>query len=507
MSYISTAVGTERKSRVSGYKINKGFFSNETSNLPQIIAILAEPNLANIPLLASEKREITSAQEAGRIYGFGSPIHQIMRILRPMDSDGVGGIPTVVFPQIDKDATQTVLNFTVSGEVTKSTTHSLRIAGRESLDYSNYSYSLLPGDTAGVIATKMSDCINKAISCPVIAKAAGSVLTLTSKWAGGTGAELKVRISNEADDSGITYSLTSRTDGVNSGIVDLQTALEQFGETHFTCVINSYGIAAFDILEQFNGSPIPESPTGRYQPTVFKPFMAFFGETSMDPEDYVNLTAASARINEVTNVLCPAPNSSGFPWEAAANVVRLFARTMQDYPESDVNGMWYPDMPAPVDGNIGEIADYNVRDSLVKKGSSTVILNRGMYEIQDLVTTYHPEGENPLQFNYCRNLNLDWNIADAYKILETRKVKDKVLIKDDQVTSSTKAIKPKEWKAVLYDFFDDLAEKALINEPSFSKESVRVEVPQDNPNRINCFFRYKRTGVARIESTTVEAGF
>ena len=336
---------------------------------------------------------------------------------------------------------------------------------------------------------------------------AGANFYLVTKWGGGTGTELQVKISNEADDSGITYSLTSRTNGVNSGNVDLSNALEQFGENHITCVINSYGIAAFDILEQFNGSPIPEQPTGRYQPTVFKPFMAFAGENSMDAEDYISLTDNPNRVNQVTNVICPAPNSSGFPWEAAANVVRLFARTMQDTPESDVNGMWYPDMPSPLDGNIGDMANYNTRDALLKKGCSTVILNKGMYEIQDLVTTYHPDGENPLQFNYCRNLNLDWNIADAYKILETKKVKDKVLIKDDQITSSTKAIKPKEWKAILYDFFDDLAQRAMINEPSFSKDSLRVEVPTDNPNRINCFFRYKRTGVARIESTTVEAGF
>ena len=39
MATISTAVGLERLSRVTGYKIRKGFFSTETQNLPQIIAV------------------------------------------------------------------------------------------------------------------------------------------------------------------------------------------------------------------------------------------------------------------------------------------------------------------------------------------------------------------------------------------------------------------------------------------------------------------------------------
>ena len=104
-------------------------------------------------------------------------------------------------------------------------------------------------------------------------------------------------------------------------------------------------------------------------------------------------------------------------------------------------------------------------------------------------------------------MNLDWNVADSYRTLEKIRLRDKVIIKDNQVTDSKNAIKPKEWKAVLYELFDELAKKALINEPNFSKESLQVAIPSTNPNRFETFFRYKRTGIARIESTTAEAGF
>ena len=78
MATISTAVGTERISRVSGYKIKKGFFSNETTNLPQLIAVFGEANAANQVGLTTDKVEITSAQEAAELFGYGSPIHQQM---------------------------------------------------------------------------------------------------------------------------------------------------------------------------------------------------------------------------------------------------------------------------------------------------------------------------------------------------------------------------------------------------------------------------------------------
>lgn len=506
MSSLSTAIGVERMSRTSGYQIKKGFFTNETQNLPQIIAIFAQANTANQSSISTDKREITSSDEAGRIYGYGSPIHQIMRILRPFAAAGVGGIPTIVFPQLaEVGFTATILEFTITGNATKNTTHSIRVAGRENLDFKSYSINVIKNDTPTILAQKIADAVNNNLSSPVTASAALGVVTLTTKWKGKSSADLKVSVNNNGEASGVTYAMTTQTYG--TGTPDLLTGLNQIGSDWVTTVINSYGVDTLAALEQFNGTPSAIQPTGRFEGSVFKPFMAFFGSVLSDKDALSLITNDAARINEVTNVLCPAPESEGFPYEAAANVARLFARTMQDTPEIDINGMSYPDMPVPKSGNIGDMANYNNRDFLIKKGCSTVIIDKNQYVVQDLVTTYHPEGETPLQFNYCRNMNLDWNVADSYRTLEKIRLRDKVIIKDNQVTDSKNAIKPKEWKAVLFELFDDMAKKALINEPEFSKESLQVAIPTTNPNRFETFFRYKRTGIARIESTTAEAGF
>ena len=506
MSTLSSAIGVERRSRTSGYAIKKGFFTNETENLPQIIGIFAEGNTANQSNFSIDKREITSSEEAGRIYGYGSPIHQIMRILRPPNASGVGGIPTIVFPQLtSEDSTPTQKVFTISGTATKNAVHNIVINGRENLDFQSYNFSIAKGDSSSIIASKITDAINNVISCPVTAVLAGSTVTLTTKWAGITSNELKAVFNNNFNGAGITYANSSNVQG--SGIVNIAPSLEQVSEDWVTCFINSYGEIFFDELEQLNGTPSVETPTGRYDATVFKPFFSFFGSLESDKDVLADITDNEDRIDQVTHVLCPAPKSAGFTWESAANIAYLFSRKMQDSPESDINGMGYPDMPSPEDKIIGDMSKYNNRDFLIKKGCSTVTLEKGNYIVQDLVTTYHPQGETPLQYNYCRNLNLDWNVSDAYRITEKSKLKDKVLINDDQITDSKNAIKPKEWKAILYDLFERLAKKALINEPEFSKESLEIQISATNPNRFETFFRYKRTGIARIESTTVEAGF
>lgn len=506
MTAISTAVGLERKSRTSGYKIKKGNFEPNTPNLPQIVAIFGEANTANQEGLDTDPFEFTSSQEVGVRYGYGSPLHQMARILRPSTSAGIAGIPTVIIPQVsDPAATATVHEWTITGSATENTTHSLVIAGRKNVDFTEYAFSIVKDDTPTQIAQKIADAVNGVLGSPVTATAALGVLSLTTKWKGETSTSLKTKVATGNKTAGIGYSQTTNTAG--AGVVSLAAALTHFGNTWYTAIINPYGEQHLDTLEQFNGIPDPETPTGRYQGTVFMPLMAFFGSTESDRTVLAAITDAAGRVEQVTNVLCPAPKSEGFPWEAAANVVRVFARVMQDTPQLDINIKSYPDMPVPDNAEIGDMSSYNNRDFLVKKGCSTVTLENGAYKVQDLVTTYHPEGENPLQYAYARNLNLDWNVSFTYRVIENISVKDHVLIRDSQITDVAKAIKPSEWKAVLSGIFENLAERALINDPEFSKASLNVQVSDTNPDRFETSFRYRRTGIARIQSTDVEAGF
>lgn len=497
----SNAVGAERVSKIVGYKIVKGDFSQVTPNLPQRVAIIGEANDANQGTLDTAAKEITSAQQAGQLYGFGSPLYHIMRILRPLSGGGIGGIPTIVYPQeAAVGSAEKILEVTPTGVATGNGTHTLVISGREGLDGVFYDLNIETGDTTADITAKIEDAVNAVLGCPLSAVSTDYEATLTSKWKGATANDISVTVDTNDNDLGITYSVVSTQSG--SGTPSIAAGLALFANDWNTIVINSYGTNTniMDALEDFNGIPDPDNPTGRYTGIIMKPFIALTGSVADDPT-----AITDAKLNDVTVAICPAPGSAGLQFEAAANMARLFARQAEDNPHLDVSGMAYPDMPTPV--SIGSMQNYENRDAFVKKGCSTVDLVAGAYQVQDFVTTYHPLGETPPQFRYCRNLMLDFNVRFGYYLLELINVVDHAIANDNDIVSAEKVVKPKQWIQVLNKYADQLVNRGLIVDAPFMQDSIEVNISTVNPDRLETFFRYKRSGFTRIASTTAEAGF
>jgi phage tail sheath gpL-like len=502
---MSDAVTLDRISKIVGYKLTKGDFRVSSPNLPQRIAILAEANTANqTQALADEAgRELTTSQQAGELYGYGSPMHQIMRILRPINGGGLQ-IPIIAYPQEEADsATAKTITITPSGTATQSGTHQIVINGRNGVDGGSYDLNIVSGETAAQIAVKIEDIVNNVLGAPVTANEDTGVTTLTAKWSGLTSNLINVSINTGEVSLGITYAIANGTSG--AGTPSVVPALSAFNENWNTIVINSYGFvsATLNELEAYNGKADNTNPTGRWQGEVFKPFIAISGTVLSDETALKALT--SGRLNEMTIATAVAPNSKGLPLEAATNVAYLFAQKAQNTPHLDIQSDIYPDMPTPE--IIGDLSDKDVRDRVVKAGCSTVELSGGKYKVVDFVTTYHPVGEVPPQFRYPRNINIDWNIRYGYLLKEATNVMDHVIAGDNDVVTASKVVKPKQWIQILQNYAEDLARRALITDVPFMQNSITVEVSSINPDRLETFFRYKRTGTARISSTTAEAGF
>lgn len=499
---MSNAVGSERISKVVGYLLSKGDFSESSPNLPQRIALIGEANEANQGALDLTPWEVTTAQAAGQRYGFGSPIYTELRIMKPAQSDGVGGIPIVVYPQAKAvGAAQKVLDITpTTAGATGNGTHTLIIAGRKGIDGVFYDINIVTGDTVATISAKIANAINAVLGSPVIGSSTALKATATSKWAGLTANDISITVDNNGNSLGVTYAVTQVTAG--SGTPSIQAALDLFGSNWITQVVNTYGAVAsiMTALETFNGIPDPLSPTGRFRGIIMKPFIALTGSVLEDPS-----ALTDGRLDNVTIAICPAPLSTGLPMEAAANMCVLFARQAQDNPHLDVSGMTYPDMPTPA--AIGAMSSYDSRDAIVKKGCSTVDLIAGKYQVQDFVTTYHPVGEVPPQFRYCRNLNIDNNIRYGYYLLELRDVVDHAIAADNDIVSANKVVKPKTWTQTVDKYAKDLAERALTVDAPFMQKSISVKLSATNPDRLETFFRYKRSGFTRILSTEAQAGF
>jgi len=464
---MNNAIGQERVSAIVGYNIGTANFSETSPNLPQRIAILAEANTANQATLNTAPQDLISAQQAGNLYGFGSPIHQIMRILKPVSGDGVGGIPIVVYPQVAAvGSAARVQTITITGSATENRTHKLLIAGRSAVDAYSYEFNIVSGDTPTIIAGKISDTINAALGAPVSATSALGVVTATTKWTGLTAQDVSIEVINDGNGAGITYAVAQTTAG--SGTPNIAASLALFGSSWNTIVINSYGAVSsvLNALETFNGIPDNEQPTGRYSGIIMKPFIAITGSTLEDPS-----SVTDSRKDNVTIAIAPAPLSKGLPMEAAANMALLYARVSQDTPHLDVLEKSYPDMPAPA--SIGMMSAYDGRDAIVKKGSSTVDLINGRYQVKDFVTTYHPDGEAVPQFRYCRTLMIDFNVKYGYYLLEQINVVGHALANDGDRVNATKVLKPKQWKQILNTYADDLVTRGLLADASLCSQAYR----------------------------------
>lgn len=512
MGNISTAVPQNLISRVVGYVLTRGQQQVVSVNLPQRIALLGPANNANQASLGGtpQPRQITSAQEAADLYGYGSPIHQQARILFPVTGGGLRGIPVFVYPQLEAGgATATSIDINVTGTPSRNVSHRLLINGRDNVDGELYEINLVTTDTEATIKTKINNAINavtgSSVTSVVMDVSGTDKVRATTKYRSSISAELMVSIDTRGDSAGLTYVIDNKVDG--AGTENIATALQQFGNEWNTIVTNPYGADKFDELETFNGTPSRTNPTGQYEGITFRPMVALWGSRESSRNTLVGITGAEVRRNQVTNVLCPAPNSGGNTWEAAANGALIVATISQSSPHLAYGAQSYNDMPVPADNIIGDMANYNDREVLAQNGASTVTLDNGRYTIQELITTYRPAGEIPPSYRYVRDMMVHWNIRYGYLLREAEVVRDKALSANETTVVVDNVIKPKEWIAELFDYADDLGGRALIANPAFMKESIQVGVGSSNPNRLETRFAYETTGTVKIASTTAEANF
>lgn len=499
MTAISTAVDLNRVSAITGYEIKALLEGIAAGNLPQRIGVLAEANNANQSELP-DSINFTTAKEVAEVAGYGSPADLIARILRPISGDLLGSIETIIYPVEEAaGATHTTRTIAISGTATKNTTHKVIIAGRDQVDGDVYSFAVAKDDTAAEIAPKINDAVNAVLRSPVAATLATNDSVLTTKWAGLTSAEIVVTVDVGDDAAGLSYAIS---DADGAGEPSVSTALGNVGDEWTTILINGLNAnsTVLDALESWNGNV--NDRTGRYEPTFFKPLVALSGSVATTLTALTSIT--DSRKNEMTNVICPAPGSSGFSFEAAANVAFLYAKLVQDTPHKDPIGLNYPDMPASA--AIGDFSDPTKRDQIVKVGCSTVVYNSGEYKIVDLVTTYHPTDEpaTATLFRWVRDLvGIDFNIKYGYKYLYELYVEGKTLVKNDSESTADEIISPNRWKSELYDYADDLEDRALIEDAQTMKDTLQVQKGETNPSRLETTFKVERTGVARIGSATV----
>ena len=489
---ISSAVDASAVARVVGIKtIFKDLRAGGILLLSQRLAVIGQGSTA--ATYAITKRQVTSANEAATLYGFGSPIHLAVLELLPVNGDGVSSIPVTIYPLVDDGSSAAAVgDITPSGAATGAASFLVRVNNIDSEQF-----VVAASDSVATIVTAITAAMAATLNLPVIAADNTTDVTTTSKWEGTSANDIIVEVvATSEDNSGISFGITQPVGGLVNPDVD--DALNQVGNVWETMALNCMDIADTASLDKY--STFGE---GRWGALVRKPLVVLTGNTNTTVS---NATAVSdARKTDRTNGQLVAPGSNDLPFVVAARQLARIVVVANNNPPHDYGSQDATGLTPGADGDQWTFLD---RDAAIKKGSSGIEVKDGVINIADVVTFYHPTGDPIPAYRYVVDIvKLQNIIFNLDLIFATPEWDGAPLIPDNQPTVNRSAKKPKSAVAAIASMLDSLGLNAIISDPETAKANTLAEIDAGNPKRLNVSITVQISGNANILSVDLNFGF
>lgn len=433
--------------------------------LPQQIAVIGQGNSAVTYTTAPWR--VTSLRECGVRYGIGSPLYLAVKMLLPANGDGVGSIPVTVYPLQDNASGTTAAGaITIAGTATAATAIRFRIGG-----------VLTEGFTVPVGAVNATTvhaaakaAIEATLDVPTIMTGTTS-LTATSRWEGASANDIKIEVVAEAL-NGVTVAIVQPTGGTNNP--DVQVALDQIVDRWETMVVNCLNHTDTAALTAIN-----TWGEGRWVPQIMKPAIAFTGCNVASSTTAI--TVSDARKTDRINVQINNPGSPDLPLIIAARAVARIAYVANSNPPTGYTGQ---KLTQTTPGAEASQWSFNLRDAVKKGGGSTVELVDGVAQLSDVVTMYHPTGENPPAYAEVVTLVKLQNAIYRYRLpFMAPEWAAAPLIPDGQVTRNPNARTPSAAKGVADAVTEALGLDAIVSDPKAIKKGTVATIA--GPNRLN----------------------
>lgn len=487
---LSTAIDASAVARVVGIKTEfKDLRGGSILFLPQRVALVGQGDVN--ATYSSDKLQVTSAQQVGQVYGFGSPLHLSAKQLFPVNGDGVGTIPVTVYPlQNDGGSGVATGDITPSGVQTEVASYIVRFNNIDSEPF-----IISPGDVVADITLAMTTAINASLDVPVLAVDGTTVVNLTSKWTGESANDISIEIIGSTT-AGTIFAITQMSGGLVNQDVD--PALALVGDVWETLFLNCLNISDTSTLDKYD-----TFITGRWGALVNKPCVAFTGITATTVT--AAIAVSDARKLDFSNSQLVAPGSKDLPFVVAARQLARIAILANNNPPHDYGSQ---DATGLIPGADGDQWNYLQRDQAVKAGSSTIEVKDGVVNVSDVVTFYHPDGDPIPAYRYVVDIIKLMQVIFNFNLeFATAKWDGAPLIPDDQATINPDAKKPKTAVAAISSILDSLALNAIISNPEAAKANTFAEIDPGNPKRLNVVTTIQLSGNTNIISIDLNFGF
>ena len=481
---------------------------NNAANLrPEKIVVIGQA--ATGSSVTTNKLYLASGNpdDAGVMFGFGSPLHRMAIKLFPKAGNG-SKVETYYLP-VAAPTTGAVeektITLTVSTAITKSFNGYINVkdmifeaaadvAGKVATVYHNnpakaprgtdlnaYEIKSIPftfvkGMTAAQAVDALIDALDDYVELPfTFAKddEDDNVLVLTAKWQGADGAfDFSIVDADgyapTAAKYGVSMAIAETTEGAGVGTIPaaaLAILDEELGVTR--------------VVSQYANSTVLDALKDKFE-AWHEGLIA----------QYVACYSA---------IKAPESSSVAGTWDVQTLIAAGNARR-----EDSIN--------VQIVGDFGELRklSYAERDRLLKAGYSNLVRKAdGAYRLMDEATFYHPVGKtNPL-FRFVRDMTVVANVA--YDFMNTFRDSDEwksvIIIAESDVTTNPAARSLKDVKAAVNARIGLLGIAGLIANYANAQKNTEVEIDSSNPNRININPNFEITGVGRIYDITNFVGF
>lgn len=485
---LSTAIDASAVARVTGVQTRyRDLRGGNTNFLPQRIAVLGQGNEA--VTYTTTPKQVFTAQEVGEEFGYGSPLHLAVKELFPITGDTVGIVPVTIYPmQKGASAAAATHTITCAGTQVNAGNYVFRIGG-----VSSQSFRLEAAATATEAGAALANAINAVVDMPVTAAASTGTVTLTAKWQGLSGNDIR-SVLQSGTVSGITFTITTPTNGAVDP--DVATTLAQISTVWETFVVNTLQpTSAIFTLYQTWGD-------GRLDPTIVRTPVVLSGTV----DTLTNLTTlGNGRKSDRINAVIPVQGSSHLPLQIAARAASRIGRSANNNPAQDYAGL---SLTGITPGASSDDWTYSQREAAVNAGISTVEIIDGVPQLSDVVTFYHPDGEVPPAFRYVVDIvklqNLQYRIQLTFATNEWRGAP---LLPDPDVTTNPLAKKPKDAVAALAGVVRQSGLDALISDAEGALQTIQAGINAQNPKRLDATLSVKLSGNTNIISTDLNFGF
>lgn len=392
------------------------------------------------------RTRVYSADEVGKQAGFGSPIHRAAKKVFKATS-GTVEVAVLIQAEAGGAAAATGL-IAVTHEATETGTWHVYVDGE------HYQVPVNADQTVTTLGDAIVTAMTADPDCPVTPVNAAGTVTLTAKAKGTCGNDISITVNQRAGQFtpvGLTSTITAMSAG--AGDPTITSALAALGagdlanyeaDTHLVVCFDRMDTTIMEALSAYNGEA--NNVEGCYLDTVGRPFVALWADTDPGTNALTALTALGDSYQETdkTNVIVAVPNSPTNPTDIAGYVAGACAAIAQIRPEEPYGNKIMsgiePGPLATLGASTGNWAtEYENRDTAVKSGISTTVVENNVVKLSDVVTLYHPSSISAYSncYRMVRNVMVVANMVAAWRTLLTSAVFDGISIVADvgKVTS------------------------------------------------------------------------